>query len=359
MDVKVYRSGGLIFAEEAGEELKVFTPSGIDLWVSGDQIGFTDSITKEIVKLGDYSDIVKVNGVNATSLIDAAVYLASLSEALDFGEGFRQRVVMGLVPGYSWLDKFGKNNDISTGSAPEDMIEQGGIYPWGNDLGETLYFSSSDNSDTQPIEFLCLTIDSNGNWNRETFTQNLVGQTKTALIPPSGDPVVRCHRMESDANTGDDIAGTVYAYYNSATSVPGVPDDATKILSVIINGANQTKQLTWTMPTGIVGFLIKGEAGVTKSSGTDECDFAYKSRRAGKVFKQKKDFGVMTSGDNFYQEKRSFPDPIPAKTDLTIEVVNVSGNNMGAWGTFDIMLVEEDYLSDAFLTAIGQERRIN
>ncbi len=51
---------------------------------------------------------------------------------------------------------------------------------------------------------------------------------------------------------------------------------------IVINGANQTKQLTYTIPSGYWGFLWRGEAGITKSGATSEADFAYISRRQGK-----------------------------------------------------------------------------
>ena len=133
----------------------------------------------------------------------------------------------------------------------------------------------------------------------------------------------------------------------------------TNILSVIVNGANQSKQLTFTIPTGYVGFLFRGESGVTKAVSTAETDFAYRSRRYDKVFKEKKDYGCMTTGNNNYLDVRTFKDPIPAKTDFDITVTNVSANNMSAWATADLLLVEEDLISDAWLTAIGQIRRVD
>jgi len=271
---------------------------------------------------------------------------------------FKLRVATFQIPGYSWIDKFGKNPDLDTADQPEEIWELGGEYPWGNDLGETLYVSSSDDLDNQEIEFSCLTIDGNGNWNKETFTQVINGQTKTALIPPSGNPVVRCNRMESLANFGDDILGIVYAYYDTTVS-SGTPDDITKVLSAIVNGSNQTKQLTYTVPTGYVGFLMRGEAGIGRGSGTDQVDMAYKSRRFGKVFKSKKDFTLMTSGNSTYKDERMVWDPVPSRTDLSVQSTLVTGNNMTSWGTFDILLIEEDYLSDAFLAIIGQVKRVD
>jgi len=256
---------------------------------------------------------------------------------------FELRVSMGLEEGMSIIDKFGTNPDVDTSTTPEYIWELGGEYPWGNDAGETLYLSSSDNTDTMDVDVLVWYVDDSGDWIMENITHTMQGQTKVALTVPDGYGVARCHRIENMGNTGQDITGQIYAYYDT-TVTAGVPDDLTKVLSSIINGANQTKQATFTIPSGYWGFLFRGEAGVTKGFGTDECDFAYVSRREGKVFKEKKDFGTMTQGQNNYSDKRSFPDIIPAKTDLAIKSTNVSANNMSCWATLDILLVTDERL---------------
>ena len=251
---------------------------------------------------------------------------------------FELRVSLGMEEGMSIVDKFGSNPDIDTATVPEYLWPLGGDYAWGNDLGETLYISSSSILDNQEIEISVLTVDTNGNWNEEIFTVTLQGQTKVAVITPSGDPVVRCFRMQNEANFGNDVSGDVYAYYDDTVDA-GVPQTLSKTLAMIPMLTNQTKQLMYTIPSGYWGFLWRGEAGTTKSSVASECDFVYISRRLGKVFKEKKDFGVMTSGSNNYVDVRPFPDILPEKTDLAIKSYSVSANNMSAWGSFHILLI--------------------
>lgn len=254
---------------------------------------------------------------------------------------FELRVALGMEEGMDIVDKFGSNPDVSTNSVPEDMWELGGVYGWGSDVGDEAYVSSSSGADTQLIEFTLLTVDGSGDWNEETFEQTIAGQVKTLLLPPSGDPVVRMKRMENNAPFGNDVVGTVYAYLDDTVAV-GVPQTHSKILGAIVNGSNQTKQLLYTIPSKMWGFLWRGEAGTTKAAAAAEMDFAYRSRRIGQCFKEKKDFGVMTSGSNNYLDLRPFPDIIPAKTDLGIRVSNASGNNMAGWGTFHILLITDE-----------------
>ena len=138
-------------------------------------------------------------------------------------------------------------------------------------------------------------------------------------MTPSGDPVVRCYRIESNADFGDDFAGDVYAYYND-TVVAGIPQTQSKILSYAPSGVNknQSKQLMYTIPSGYWGFLYRGEAGITRGGSSNECEFSYLSRRKGQVFKEKKDFGVTNQGNPYYVDLRPFQDIIPPQTDLAI-----------------------------------------
>ncbi len=71
------------------------------------------------------------------------------------------------------------------------------------------------------------------------------------------------------------------------------------------------------------------------------------------MFKVKKAITCVVGGAAVYQDKRSFPDIIPALTDIRLRAVEVSAT-MGLWGTFDMILVDEEYFSDSYLEAIGQ-----
>jgi hypothetical protein len=220
-------------------------------------------------------------------------------------------------------------------------------------LGDDLYISSTDNTDTQLISLLIYQVDGNGNWNWSTIETTLQGQTPVLVA----SNVARCHRMENEADAPNNILGIAYAYYDNTDVVAGEPQTQSNILSLIVNGANQSKQATFTIPTGYVGFLYRGEAGVLRTRDV-AVDLAYVSRRVGKVFKQKKDFGLVTNGDNNYADRRVFPDPIPSKVDFELRVLSTTTNGIAAWGAFDVLLVEESLLSDAYLTAIGQIRRV-
>ncbi len=257
------------------------------------------------------------------------------------------------------VDKFGENPLITTSTDPEDVWDGGGMYNFTANGGADYYISSSDAGDTQDIRIQMLTEDSNANWNLEVFEVTLAGQAKTLIEPPSGNKPVRIFRMENQGTT--DLAGTMYVYEDSTVTL-GVPDDLTKVRAQIVNGNNQTLMAIYTIPTGYVGFLTRGEVGLnftgTVGAGTHFAKFDYRSRRFGEVFKIKKRISCITLGASNYQDKRSFPDPIPAKTDIKIVCEEVS-DDMGVWATFDILLIKEEEFNNSYLNTIGQIKRVS
>ena len=188
---------------------------------------------------------------------------------LAISKPFNWRISQFEIEGYSNIDKFGNSIDVATGDVPITVWTGKTLYEYTENNGALYYFSSSNNLDTQPIQLYCLTVDEKGNWNLEDWTQNLVGQTKTLLTPPSGNPIVRIYRATNEANEDDAsnyLLGDVYIYEDSDIT-NGVPDDLTKLKAQILNGSDQTGMCIYTIPSGYVGFLIRGEAGINKSGG--------------------------------------------------------------------------------------------
>ena len=274
---------------------------------------------------------------------------------------FEYQISVGKYDSWFKINKFGINPLITTASDPEDCWSYGGLYTFTAEPGEDYYVSSSSAADTQNTIFTATTIDSNGNWNRETWTQDLVGQTKTLLTPPSGDPCIRFSRAENNDST--DYAGDIYIYEDD-TVIAGVPQTPSLVRGHITNipdANNQTLQTIETIPTGYVGFFVKGEGGLnfsgTARAGTQFATLVYHSRRYGKVFATKKHVSVVNNGSSHYEEIRSFPDPLPAKTDIKVQIREVS-DDMGVFGAFDILLIPEEEFTDTFLDSIGQIRRV-
>lgn len=268
-----------------------------------------------------------------------------LIDSIAIGNGLD--VTMGRIPGQSTVDKFGINHLIGVATTPEDIWEYGGLYPYDDNFTAPIVSLVSDNSaDTQTIAILGLDI--NGDEKEQSIT--LTGTTRVALTTP----LWRVYRMTNHGGVG--IIGMVYCYIGTG-NVPAV--DA--IRAVIDNGHNQTLMALYTIPLGKVGFLFRGELGMQyNKTGVATHEFAhchYESRRCGGVFTVKKSITLLSNGDSIYTDKRSFPDVIPALTDIKLSVLEVS-DDMGMFGTFDILIVDEGQFPDSYLDAIGQKREM-
>ena len=259
---------------------------------------------------------------------------------LNVGQPFNLKVNQGLVPGHTNIDKFGENPDIDTGTVPEDIWELGGLYIYDADNTAPIVSLISDNAaDTMDIEVQGLDI--NGNLTVQTLT--LTGTTRVALTTP----LWRVFRMTNIGTV--DMTGTVYCYIGTG----GVPT-AANTRAIIDNGNNQTLMAIYTIPNGHVGFLCRGELGMSRSASSGAAQAAYYSRRFGSVFTVKKRVDITNQGSSIYQDLRPFPDVIPGKTDIRLTVEDVSANNTGVFGTFDILLIDESEFPDSYLVSIGQ-----
>lgn len=265
-------------------------------------------------------------------------------------------VAKGSIEGELAISKFGENPEVTTSTDPEDIWDYGGTYTYTANTGADYYFSSSNAADTQSVKFYVLTVDSLGNWNMESFSQAVVGQTKTKLLPPSGDKPVRIWRMYNVGATN--IQGVLYVYEDD-TVLLGVPQTPSKVRAIINGATNTTLMSHFTVPTGYVAFLYGGFSGL-KFSGAPTATSAtinISARNYGGVFRIGKRASLITSGTTISPEMFAFPLSFPARTDIKFVIEEVSAT-LGAGTRYDIQLTPEEKLNNTFLDSIGQVRRV-
>jgi hypothetical protein len=254
-----------------------------------------------------------------------------------------QAVVMGLVPGHSWVSKFGVNHDVLVAGLPEDVWEFGGPYIYDADgTAPIVSLVSTVVGDTQTIDITGL----NGDGNEVVQHITLTGNVRVAL----DIPLWRVYRMENDSAV--DIAGILYCY----TGLGNTPN-APEIRALIEGSHNKTLMTLYTIPKGKVGFFKRAEVGMQfTKGGTPSHEFAHlhvETRDLGKVFKVQKSVTLLANGDSNYKDVRPFPDPVSSFTDIRTRVIEVS-TDMGVWATFDIELIDETLFPLEYLQAIGQ-----
>ena len=258
---------------------------------------------------------------------------------------FKTLVSMGAYDGYSYISKFGSVSGVGTGDVPVDVWEAKTSYVYST-TADIVSLSSSSASDTEPI--VVTGLDANGVEVSQEIT--LTGQTRVALTTP----LWRVYRMFNNGTS--DLIGTVYCY-SGTTAMAGVPSGGSVEKARITDGTNQTLMALYTIPAHKVGFLVEGELGVSLSANpsvtTAFLKAHYRTRRYDQVFRTQKEITVTVSGSSNYKDTRAIADPIPALTDNTVEIEAVS-ETMGAWASFNIVVIDEARFPDSYLAAIGQ-----
>jgi len=266
-------------------------------------------------------------------------------------KGLGLAVSMGIMPGYSFISKYGVNLEIATGTDPEDIWEGGGLYTY--DAWETapiMYMSSSSTSDVgQTIRVIGLDI------NGDEVTQYPVttGQTNVLL----NTPLWRVYKMTNLSADGLGTVGITYVHTDASPS-SGVPTLANT--RALINGhTNSTLMAVYTIPKGKVGFFRRGETGVQLEGNAgalaEYAHIHFDVRPFGKNFITQKSVTNIVGGAATYSDTRTFPDPLPQLSDVKMSAEEVSAT-MGLWGAFDLLIVDEDYFSTAYLESINQPK---
>lgn len=263
-------------------------------------------------------------------------------------QDFLLAVSMGLVGGFSIVEKFGRTNAMPLGTTKLEIWGVASAYVF--DIFGTApivsLISSSTSDVGQPIKVTGLDI--NGD---EVFqTVNTNGTNRVALTTP----LWRVYRMENEADEGGDLVGTLYCY--TGTSTGGAPPVANQ-RAVIVNGDNQTEMCMYTVPRGKVAFLLHKDTGMylesAPASTGEFCRFSLRQRKVGKVSKIKKSMSTISNGASNFEDAKVVAEAIPALTDVYITSAQRSVQ-MGVWASYDLLIVDDSKFLNSFLQSIGQ-----
>jgi len=243
-------------------------------------------------------------------------------------------VARGAVDGMSSAVVYGENADVDILTAPEDVWDPGGVYVYTASGGVPHYISSSDNGDTQDVRGRLLSEDASGDWNAETFTFALVGQTKTLLVTPSGDDPVRILSIENIDATSN--AGDVYVYEND-TPAGGVPPTAAKIRAKMLAGLNKTLMALYTIPSDKTGFLLQAHAMLVSDTAAKPILSIF-TRPVGGVFRLLDRVHLELSGLATWQYKWKSPPVIDAQTDIRWTVTSTDADNTAIGAGFELQI---------------------
>jgi hypothetical protein len=239
---------------------------------------------------------------------------------------FSLEIARGNIEGVSSVAKFGENLDIDTGAA-EDIWDFGGLYTFSTSAVITT-LSSSDNGDTQTIRVYGLDT------NRAEVVQDvtLSGFAQATL----GTALIRVNRMVNTSST--DIAGIVYCY-ETGTASSGVPDDLADVRAIIDGANNQTLMAIYTVPAGKTAYLYKATIDIVDNRAV-QVKATLRVKPFGEVFQIKNASSADSQGSGKMEFLYTTPLVITEKSDIILRIDEVSSDNTGASGSFDLVLVD-------------------
>lgn len=276
---------------------------------------------------------------NRGGTVDASGSSLSVTNAITVGTEptvaqvpFYTAVSMGLVSGYSKVNKFGHNLATTTG---EDVWGGGGLYAFYPTNAQTVWAQSSsagdDTSSTGAHTVVFYGLDSN--WLEASETVTMDGTTSVALT----NTYIRMFRgVVSTIGTTASNVGTIT-----------VTNGAGTVAIHIGAGDGQTQHAVYTVPGNKTAYFITGYVGVSdagNSASRESCQFKWKARPnngATGAWATKGEVECINDGSTHWIYNYGIPaGPLPAKTDIRIQATLVS-TSMGTVGGFDLLMKDD------------------
>lgn len=235
------------------------------------------------------------------------------------GKPWLQQVAEGTVANTKFAHIAGYNPDIDLNNpiTPETIWSSTGLYPWSafSDSGNTIYFISTSTSDVG-CQFMVQGLDAN--WLEQTEIVTLNGTTAVT----GTKTWTRINNMTiASANVN---VGTVTARTTNATGT---------IVDLVLPGEGYNATGIYTIPAGKTGYLMVGDASVSKS---DDVTIKMYVREYGKAFRMAHIAEVFES---FYRYDFTIPIPLMEKTDIDVRGQAYNDNTRVSCN-FDILLVD-------------------
>ena len=241
-----------------------------------------------------------------------------------------------------YVNKYGINNDVDTGSTPETVWDGSVLYTY-TTTAQDYYISSSSALDVTDVTVELL-VEDGADWVREYVTVALQGQTSVQLTTASTLLAIRSNRAFN--SNGAVNVGDVYIYETTAIS-GGVPIDITKVKSIFQAKYQQTEQAVYSVPSKLengtvitAGHITKWRTDVVKKT-TISAEVGIFTRAFGKIFRNQ-DLGLITDAKShewIWGDKA--PNVVSAKSDIEIRTLEVSANDAAIAGRFQLELIPE------------------
>jgi len=265
---------------------------------------------------------------------------SSAAPAADIQMPFLLAVALGMVPGYSSVNKFGHNTAAADG---DDVWGGGGEYEFYPTSAVSVDVKSSQAADDgDPGGTGARTIVIQGldeNWEEASEEITLNGTTEVA-VPGTWMRLFRCVILTA-GSTHSNVGNITVQCVGAAG---GLSDNT---VGIYINaGDGQTQQTMYTIPAGKTGYFIKGYVGVADDDKNGEvAEFQWLARPNNGTtgaWAVKGEMGTNSGGASHWQYEYGIPaGPLPEKTDIKIKLLDTTTGSIGVVGGYDILLKDD------------------
>lgn len=242
---------------------------------------------------------------------------------------FHTEVSKGLVPKHSLIHKFGHNEDIDTTTDPETVWSAGGTYVFSSvDTGLKIVSNDVDDNGTGTTGAISITVQGlDANYDLISESIELNGQTAVT----SENRFIRVYRAFVDR------AGS--SQTNEGTITINNQDDSLTLAEIpALHG--QTQMCVYTIPRNYKGYVTSFSGSMAKATPDTTAILAMSFIESG-VKKIQQKISVSTGGSTSFIKHFQCPLPVNEKTDIIVDVSEVSQNNTAVFSNFSILLVDQ------------------
>lgn len=237
-------------------------------------------------------------------------------------------IAAGRMQGVSIVNKFGKNPDVDTGTVPEDIWENGGLYSGFNAVAAEIcqVFSSSASDAAAGVGAITVrVIGLDANYVEQSETVTLNGLTPVDTV----GSYIRIHTA-SVQSSGSSLfnVGTITVRQKVTTA---------NVFLFMLAGTNQTNSSGYTVPAGKTAYMRHITAAV-RSTASSTIDGAIYSRGFNMAPRLRRPFTLSLNApliDTIYGGL-----VFTEKTDLILRITASSGSNIEIVGGYDLILVD-------------------
>jgi hypothetical protein len=256
-----------------------------------------------------------------------------VSTALDHlvaGTDLYLNVARGIIPGWSSVQKFGRNSDIDTTTDPEDIWDGGAIWvPPTQARVHDLVSTDTDDDDggTGANTVEVTGQDANGDEVTETVTMD---GTSNAATTNSYTTIYRMKVL---------TAGTTGTNEGAITAT--AQTDGT-VTAQITASMGQTLMAIYTIPTGKTGYLTNWYASLNSSGGsTGNADIRLMAQASGGAWQTKSFRSLLFDGKSDFTHPFQAINSFAAGTIIKAQCFFVSASNADCSAGFDIILIDD------------------